>query len=351
VTISNLQPSTTYYYRPEIHATVKGFGTQKVRRATAIVGVKQEEIKIKWEDMEEDETEDEFDQRRLIKHPPYSGWKKPCPSSSKIRSFRTAPVPGSDGPLNFAIVGDLGQFSHSEETMARLIRSKGDIEVMILAGDIGYGEQDHRHWDTFFDFLDDFPLAEDLPIQICPGNHDIDKLYYDNSIFLAYEHRFRMPRIKPAELGIYDGPLGHMNMDKPPYPMPYEYGNAYYAFTYGPARMIMLSAYSAMEPDSLQYKWLVEELASVDRSITPWLLVTIHTPFYNTFSHHQRDPQIFAARKHVEPLLVEYKVNLVFTGHIHAYLRTANIALGRITPTGPMHITVGAGGRSAKRHF
>jgi hypothetical protein len=41
-------------------------------------------IKIKWKAMEEDKTEDEFDQRRLIKHPPCSGWKKPCPSSSKI---------------------------------------------------------------------------------------------------------------------------------------------------------------------------------------------------------------------------------------------------------------------------
>ena len=80
-----------------------------------------------------------------------------------------------------------------------------------------------------------------LQIQICPGNHDIDKIAEGKEIFLAYEHRFRMPRIKPAELGVYEGPTGPLNMDQPPYPLPYEYGNAYYSYGngYGGASMFM----------------------------------------------------------------------------------------------------------------
>jgi hypothetical protein len=159
-----------------------------------------------------------------------------------------------------------------------------------------------------------------------------------------------MPQVRPAELGVFDFP-GKLNLDAPPYPLPYDWGNAYYSFVYGPAKHIVVSAYSAMEPDSAQYKWLVEELESVDRKVTPWVLVSIHTPLYNTFHNHKHDPQIFAAQEHLEPLLVQYHVNVVFTGHIHAYQRTVNVAMGKPDRKGPMHVTVGAGGRQCNAAY
>merc|ERR1712113_1174061 len=119
----------------------------------------------------------------------------------------------------------------------------------------------------------------------------------------GYEHRFRMPRLKPPELGVYDGNCtdGKMYMDAPPYPLPYEWGNSYYAFTYGPARHVVVNAYADMSPGSPQYEWLKAELASIDRQKTPWVLLTMHPPIYNTFSLHHKDPQIFAAREHLGP--------------------------------------------------
>ena len=95
----------------------------------------------------------------------------------------------------------------------------------------------------------------------------------------------------------------------------------------------------------------MDELSSVDRTITPWLLVTLHVPIYNTFAFHHRDPQIVAAKEHIEPLLVLYQVNMVFTGHIHAYQRTTNVAMDKVDPSGPIHITVGAGGRQCDAPF
>ena len=74
---------------------------------------------------------------------------------------------------------------------------------------------------------------------------DIEKPEDSNEIFLAYEWRFRMPQIRPAELGVYDGDCkGLMDMERPPYPLPYEWGNAYYSFVYGPVKNIVVSAYS-----------------------------------------------------------------------------------------------------------
>lgn len=159
-----------------------------------------------------------------------------------------------------------------------------------------------------------------------------------------------MPQVQPEQREVFDFP-GELNMDAPSYPLPYDWGNAYYSFDYGLAKHIVLSAYSSMEPDSAQYKWVKKELKTVDRSVTPWVLVTIHTPLYNTFVEHHYDPQIVAAKEHIEPLLVKYHVNFVLTGHIHAYLRTGKVAMGERSDKGPVHITIGAGGRQCMAGF
>ena len=199
--------------------------------------------------------------------------------------------------------------------------------------------------------MDDFGIFDQVPLHVATGNHDIEKQENGKSIFEAYETRFRMPRVHPPVLDEYTDFQGLMNMDTPPYPLPYDWGNAYYSFAFGPAKNIILSAYSSMEPESQQYKWLVDELENVDRTINPWVLISIHTPIYNTFHKHFYDPQIHAAKKHLEPLWVKHRVNVVFTGHIHAYQRTANVAMDKLTNTGPVHITIGAGGRQCDAPF
>jgi hypothetical protein len=112
-----------------------------------------------------------------------------------------------------------------------------------------------------------------------------------------------------------------------------------------------MNAYASLEPNSTQYNWIVDELANTDRSTTPWLIAVLHPPIYNTFSLHHHDLQMVAAKEHLEPLFVQHKVNLVFTGHIHAYLRTSAVVFEEPTHTGPIHITVGAGGRKCEAPF
>jgi len=303
---------------------------------------------------------------RRLSPPPYDPTGIACIDAGKIRSFQTAPddeKPSDENlyPMHFGVIGDIGQFPHSREVLNHMRDHRKGIRAVVLVGDIAYPDFDGRKWDTFFDFLDDESNFDEVPIMVAAGNHDIDKQYAGNEIFLGYEHRFRMPRIKPPELGVFDSNNcreskyckddGQLNMDAPPYPLPYEWGNAYYAFTYGPARHVIVNAYSDMSPGSPQYEWLKAELASIDRQKTPWVLLTMHPPIYNTFSLHHHDPQIFAAKDHLEPLFVEYNVNLVLTGHIHAYQRTDYVAFGNVTETGPMHITIGAGGRQCDAPF
>jgi acid phosphatase type 7 len=354
ITIRGLEPNTTYYYRPVAHSNMRSFSSEPGMAVPSNTDYKMdsqgpEESGKRRLRMEQQNT------TTVVPLRAYDGSMKACPPPQKIRSFRTAPNVTAQSEVGvesaFAIIGDLGQYEHSQATLASVMRYESSIDAIILAGDIAYSRLDHRQWDTFLDFLDDYPVAERIPMMIVPGNHDIDKTKSSRDIFLAYERRFRMPRVHPPELGLYEGEDIELDMDAPPYPLPYEWGNAYYAWTFGLVKMVMVNAYSSMEPDSIQYKWLVEELSAVDRQRTPWLTVVIHVPIYNTFGVHRHDLQIVAAREHLEPLFVHHGVNVVFSGHIHAYSRTAPVVNGQLSQTGPIHIVVGAGGRKCEAAF
>ncbi|KAL7563662.1 hypothetical protein ACA910_013397 [Epithemia clementina (nom. ined.)] len=364
VVITGLKPSTTYYYQPVVQPNQPAFeriyGPYLYMPSLRGSSTNQQVSTTQRENISSlsNQTEEGFRRRynkrqrrrRLIAWGPYNGSELQCPSPSKIRMFRTAPVP-STVSATFAILGDLGQFPHSQQTMERLLHSKHEIDAAILAGDIAYTGSDHRRWDTFFDFFDDYMAFETIPLQICPGNHDIDKYETSDRIFLAYQYRFRMPQVQPAQLGVFDGPSGSLNMDQPPYPLPYEYGNSYYSWKYAGAHFIMVNAYASMEMGSMQRRFINKELQKVKREITPWVIVVIHTPLYNTFGLHLKDPQIIAAKENLEPLFVEYNVNIVFSGHIHAYSRSYPVAMNHVNEKGPVHITVGAGGRKCEAPF
>ncbi len=72
---------------------------------------------------------------------------------------------------------------------------------------------------------------------------------------------------------------------------------------------------------SKQYLWLENDLASVDRSVTPWIIFGGHRAMYINSNYGGSVTSDIVVMdlliENVEPLLWKYRVNLAFWGHNH----------------------------------
>jgi len=71
--------------------------------------------------------------------------------------------------------------------------------------------------------------------------------------------------------------------------------------------------------------WLKEELKRVEREKTPWLIVLMHVPLYNSNGAHYMEGE--SMRSVFESWFIEYKVDVIFAGHVHAYERSVCFSL------------------------
>jgi hypothetical protein len=113
-------------------------------------------------------------------------------------------------------------------------------------------------------------------------------------LFLAYDTRFAG---MPFPTGSPDGPQ-------------------YYSYNVGPVHMVVLNSFAVYSAGSNQYKFLQNDLASIDRSKTPWLMVILHAPWYTSNKVHPTDGQLM--RDTLESILHDAHCAAVFAGHVHA---------------------------------
>jgi hypothetical protein len=109
---------------------------------------------------------------------------------------------------------------------------------------------------------------------------------------------------------------------------------------------VFLNPYTTTDKNSPQYQWVLNDLKSIDRKLTPWVIVITHCPWYNSNKAHQNETQTIWMRKLFEPVFYKFKVNLVLTGHVHAYERTHPVYMDTIDPNGPTYIVIGNAGNN-----
>lgn len=169
--------------------------------------------------------------------------------------------------------------------------------MLLLPGDLSYADFKQHLWDSFGRLVQ--PLASQRPWMVTEGNHEIEKIpVMHPEPFTAYNARWRMP---------YEESGSDSNL--------------YYSFNVAGVHVIMLGSYTDFDPNSPQYKWLQADLAKVDRGRTPWVVVLIHAPWYNSNKAHQGESESVDMKSSMEELLYKARVDLVFAGHVHAYER------------------------------
>ncbi|XP_009335656.2 purple acid phosphatase 2 [Pyrus x bretschneideri] len=248
--------------------------------------------------------------------------------------FVTPPRVGPDVAYTFGLIGDLGQTHDSNDTLTHYELNPAKGQTLLFVGDLSYADDypfhDNNRWDTWGRFVERNVAYQ--PWIWTAGNHEIDFVpeLGESKPFKPYTNRYFVP----YEASGSTSPL-------------------WYSIKRASAYILVLSSYSAYGKYTPQYKWLEKELPKVNRTETPWLIVLMHSPLYNSYVHHYMEGESF--RVMYEEWFVEYEVDVVFAGHVHAYERSErisnvayNISNGLCTPisdrSAPVYITIGDGG-------
>ena len=67
-----------------------------------------------------------------------------------------------------------------------------------------------------------------------------------------------------------------------------------------PCDFDVITSYGDYNATSAQYKWLAADLKAVDRTKTPWLVASMHAPWYNSNVKHHNEIQETGMRAAME---------------------------------------------------
>lgn len=325
-------------------------------------------------------------------------------TNSSIEHFFSPRVPGDKTAFTMSVVIDLGVYgadgytiemdqtkrdtiptvdpSLTHATIGRLADNIEEYELVVHPGDFAYADDWYLKPKNIFDeknayeaiieqFYDQLaPIAGRKAYMASPGNHEADceELDYTTGLCPAGQKNFtdfmnRFGQTMPtAFTSVSSNATARIlatkakSLANPPF---------WYSFEYGMMHVVMFDTETdfANAPDgpggsaglnggpfgapNQQLAFLEADLASVDRSVTPWLIMGGHRPWYSTGgSGNICTP----CQKAFEPLLYKYGVDLAIFGHVHnsqrfqpVYNGTADAA-GLNNPKAPMYIVAGGPG-------
>lgn len=132
-------------------------------------------------------------------------------------------------------------------------------------------------------------ILKSLPVATTVGNHDADNA--------NYLYHFNVPNL--STLGAN------------------EYVGGDYSFTYGDALFIMLNT---QDTNSAEHGQFIKETVEANPD-AKWKVVALHQDIYGS-AEHSNEPEIVNLRYALVPYFEQYDVDVVLTGHDHAYSRS-----------------------------
>jgi acid phosphatase type 7 len=213
-------------------------------------------------------------------------------------AFFTAPPAGSTQPIRIWAIGDSGTADDRAQAVRNAYASHTGTrytDVWLMLGDNAYNDgTDTEYQSAVFNMYPTFLRQTVLWPTI--GNHDA------NTTPPPYFQIFTLPRNGEAG-GVASGT------------------EAYYSFDYGNIHFICVdSMTSELSSGGPMMTWMQNDIASTTKN---WIIAYWHHPPYSKGSHDSdTDQQLTQMRENAVPILENFGVDLVLTGHSHSYERS-----------------------------
>lgn len=229
-----------------------------------------------------------------------------------VRSFVTLPPVGENKSARIWVLGDpgtgtTGQANVRKSFEALSVKESKPADIWLMLGDNTYSSGLDSEYQT--------KLFDVYPKQLAKASLYVTRGNHDNGTGNNYLDNFTMPVTSLTDsLDWTDGVVS---------------GNPlYYSFNYGEIHFVCLDSESSSmsskeggaSSDSSMVSWLKNDLSSTR---SQWIIAFWHHPPYSKGSHDSdTETKMINARKYLLPILENYGVDLVLTGHSHGYERS-----------------------------
>lgn len=215
-------------------------------------------------------------------------------------------------------------------------------------GDLSYARGATHIWDEWLAMVSG-SFATKLPLMVAVGNHEYDHTmggdHGKDPSGSDEVHGFmptwgNMGDDSGGECGVptskhFQMPVSSLGSN----------GVFWYSYHSANVHTIVLSSEHDLSSSSVQYQWLEADLSTVNRTVTPWIVVELHRPLYFNEALWPDVAVGIGMRQEFENLLGWYGVDLVVAGHVHSYFRScAGLWHSQCDNGGPTHLVVGAAG-------
>jgi hypothetical protein len=267
---------------------------------------------------------------------------------TKVFTFRAPRVAGDPTTTRFIAYADHGLDggNAATSTVARVLSDFAGPEpfddFVLHFGDISYSRGQGYMLDQYLDLIE--PIAGRAPYMVSIGNHE-----WDFSSSSSSSSSFGYKGWHPSWGNMGDDSHGECGV-----PTFYQFhmpGNFdlkfWYTFRYGLVQVVQMSSEHDWTVGSEQYSWLQATLSSVDRNLTPWVLLTSHRPMYTSETLEEGDFKVsLHMQANLEDLIQRYGVDVMLTGHYHSMERTCPVFKQVCQPAGnaTIHACVGTAG-------
>ena len=218
--------------------------------------------------------------------------------------FKTHPITGTTDHYKFWILGDCGTANQNQRNVRdayyQYIGNEHTDGILFL-GDNAYNSgTDTEYQRAVFENMYENKLKNTVAWS-CLGNHDGYTANSDAQTGPYYD--------------IFSFPTNGESGGTP------SGTEAYYSFDYGNIHFISLESYETdRSVGGAMHRWLENDLQN---TLQEWIVAFWHHPPYTKGSHDSdRERELIEMRQNFLPLLEEYGVDLVLSGHSHSYERS-----------------------------